>query len=471
MCGSTLRTPYGATSLIRALRPLEDREFRLLTGATLISVLGDGLLRVALPLQVLAITDNDPLAIGAVGLAWTLGHAVSLPVGGVVSDRQDRRGVMIASDLVRAAAIGTLGILGLLGTLELAHVVALGLLFGVANGFFNPAARSLVPDLIPQQSLASANALLGFARPLQLWIIGPVLAGLLIGVAGPATALVADAATFVVSAGLLVRVRRRGPAEAPSSEGSFTQLAQGLRFVRRNRWATVWFSASALATLAFHGPYDVLVPTMLKVDLGLSEAQAGWWMALIFASGGLGAMLASTLVGQRGLPRRFMLVLYVAEGASLLGMAAFALITGLWQALVAGFVVFGAIVVSEVVADTNLQREVPRHLLGRVTSLEWFVAIGMAPISFALAGPLGRLFGARPVLAAFGLVAGVCVLGLSLVPGARTPERSARETGRGDSDGGWLPASRARRDGRRHLPATLGARVERRQMRQRATGS
>lgn len=455
--------------MIRALRPLEDREFRLLTGATLVSVLGDGLMRVALPLQVLAITDNDPLAIGLVGLAWTLGHAISLPFGGLVSDRRDRRSVMIVSDVVRAGAIGAIGGLGVMGTLQVPHVVALGLLFGLANGFFNPAARSLIPDLIPQHTLASANALLGFARPLQLWILGPLLAGLLVGIAGPATALLVDGGTFVASAALLGRVRPRGPASAPSPGGSLAQLRQGLGFVRRNRWAAVWFGASALATLAFHGPFDVLVPTMLKADLGLTEAQAGWWMALIFASGGVGAMLATTIVGQRGLPRRFMLVLYLAEAASLLGMAAFALITGLWQALLGGLVVFGAIVVSEVIADTNLQREVPRHLLGRVTGLEWFVAIGMAPVSFALAGPLGRLFGARPVLAAFGVVAGICVLGLSLVPGARAPERC--EADHGDPvDGRWR-TSPDRRDRRRQLPAAVGARMSRRDVRQRITGS
>jgi len=412
-----------------ALQPLRDREFRLLTFATLTSVLGDGMMRVALPLQVLAITDDDPLAIGFVGLAWSLGHAVSLPLGGVTSDRRDRRGVMIGSDVVRAVAIGTMGVLGLIGVLRLPQMLALGLSFGFANGFFNPASRSMVPDLVPADDLPRANALLGFARPLQLWVVGPLVGGVVVGLAGPGTALLVDAMTFLVSAALLARLSRRGPAAGAAVAGVVAEAREGMVYVRANRWATVWFTASALSTLAFHGPFDVLVPTMLKTDVGLSEAQAAWWMAMIFASGGVGALLASALVGQRGLPRRFMLVLYSAEALSLFGLATFAYLTRFWQVLAIGLVVFGAVVTSEIIGDTNLQREVPRHLLGRVTSLEWFVAIGMAPISFAIAGPLGRIFGPRPVLAAFGVFAGTAVAALAIVPGARSPESRRRRLG------------------------------------------
>jgi Major Facilitator Superfamily len=409
--------------VIRSLQPLAYREFRLLTWATLVSVLGDGLMRVALPLQVLAITANDPLAIGMVGFAWTLGHVVSLPVGGLVSDRSERRTVMIVSDVVRAAAIGTIGALGALGVLRLWHVVALGAVFGFANGFFNPASRSLVPDLLPDDQLPRGNALLSFARPLQLWIMGPLLAGAIVALASPAVALLVDATSFVGSALLLTRLTRR-PAAAGTSQRPLEDLREGIRFVRTNRWTTLWFVTAGFSTLAFHGPFDVLVPTMLKVDLGLSEARAGWWIAAIFAGGGAGALLVSAVVAQRDLPRRFMAVLYGAEALTLIGMATFAAISGLWQALLAGFVIFGATVLSQIIIETTLQREVPRALLGRVISLEWFMAIGLAPVSFAVAGPLGRVFGARPALVTIGLVAGAIVAAVMFVRGARTPEET-----------------------------------------------
>ena len=280
--------------MMRSLRPLTHRQFRLLTSATLISVLGDGLMRVALPLQVLAISGNDPVAIGAVGFSWALGHVISLPVGGLVSDRAERRTVMVVSDLVRAVVIGAMGVLGVLGTLRLWQVVALGAVFGFANGFFNPASRSLVPDLLPYEELPRGNALLAVARPLQLWIVGPLLGGALVALTSPGMALIVDGATFVASALLLGRLARRGAAAGTiTTPQPMEDLREGMRFVRANRWALIWFIAVGFSTLAFHGPFDVLVPTMLKVDLGLSEAQAGWWMALIFASGGVGALVAS----------------------------------------------------------------------------------------------------------------------------------------------------------------------------------
>jgi DHA3 family tetracycline resistance protein-like MFS transporter len=414
--------------MIRSLLPLTHREFRLLTGATLVSVLGDGIMRVALSLQVLAITANDPLAIGVVGFAWTLGHVISLPIGGLVSDRRERRTIMITSDIVRALAIGTMGVLGALGALRLWHVVALGGVFGFANGFFNPASRSLVPDLLPDDQLPRGNALLGLARPLQLWVVGPLLGGAIVAVASPAVALLTDAVSFVGSALLLARLTRRGSAVGTGAlQRPLDDLREGIRFVRVNRWTAVWFVAAGFSTLAFHGPFDVLLPTMLKVDLGLSEARAGWWIASVFAGGGVGALVVSLVVGQRDLPRRFMTVLYCAEALTLIGMAMFAYVSRMWQALLIGFVVFGATVLSEIIADTTLQREVPRALLGRVIGLQWFLAIGLAPLSFAVAGPLGRLFGARPVLVAIGLVAGLLVGAVMFIRGARTPEQVRRD--------------------------------------------
>jgi hypothetical protein len=410
---------------MRSMRPLVHRDFRLLTSATLISVLGDGLMRVALPLQVLAISGNDPLAIGLVGFTWALGHAASLPVGGLVSDRRERRSVMIASDLVRAVAIGTIATLGIAGVLQLWHVLLLGAIFGLANGFFNPAVRSVVPDLLPDSDLPSGNALLGFTRPLQLWIVGPMVAGGIIALASPGAALLVDAVTFICSALLLARLTRRGPAAGDTPmRHPLADVREGVRFVRANRWTTVWFIAAGLSTLAFHGPFDVLVPTMLKVDLGLSEAQAGWWIAAIFAAGGAGALMASASIGVWNLPRRFMTVLYGAEALTLFGLATFATVSRLWQALLVGLTVFGATVLSEIIADTTLQRRVPRALRGRVISLQWFVMIGLAPASFAFAGPLGRLFGTRPVLMTIGVVGGSIVTAAAFVRGARTPERA-----------------------------------------------
>src|SRR6266498_5143534 len=109
---------------IRLLEPLQRRDFALLTAGSLVSLLGDGFFSVALAWQVYEIS-NLPTALSIVGVAWTAPLVVFLLLGGVFSDRYDRRWLMVGADLVRAAAIGLIGVLSVMGVLELRHVVAL----------------------------------------------------------------------------------------------------------------------------------------------------------------------------------------------------------------------------------------------------------------------------------------------------------------------------------------------------------
>src|SRR6266567_2475621 len=123
---------------IRILEPLANRDYRLLTAGAFVSLLGDGFYTVALAWQVYQIS-NVPTALSVVGVAWTLPLVFFLLLGGVLTDRYDRRWLMIGADLVRAAAIGLLGILAVIGSLELWHVVALIAFVGLGDAFFNPA--------------------------------------------------------------------------------------------------------------------------------------------------------------------------------------------------------------------------------------------------------------------------------------------------------------------------------------------
>lgn len=411
-------------SAIGVLAPLRHRGFRLLAVGALTSLLGDGLFRVAIGLQVLTVR-NDPRALAAVAIVWGLSQLLLLPVGGWLSDRVERRRIMIAADLWRATAIGALGVLSVTGALQLWHLFLLGGLFGAGNGFFNPASTSLVPDLLPGSELARANAFLGVARPTMLWIVGPLLGGLAISAGGPGVAFLIDAATFGVSAALLSRIAPR-PFRRSGQEGAHrtaSSIAEGYRFVRSRPWAWVSLLVAGLGTLAYHGPFDVLVPYLLLNDLNLDEGQAARALALILASGGLGSILASTVIGQRDLPRRFVTGMYTAEGLALLASIGFGLTTRLWHALLTAAAVHAMFATSEIIWTTMQQRLVPREMLGRVSSLDWMTSVGLAPLSFAVAS-LGAHLGARRVIVGAGLIGGTAVLALLGVARAREPERA-----------------------------------------------
>jgi len=166
---------------IRLLEPLGERDFALLTAGWVVSLLGDGFFSVALAWQVYEIS-NVPTALSIVGVAWTLPLILFLLLGGVFSDRYDRRWMMIGADLVRAAAVGLLGLLSIAGVIELWHVVALIAFVGLGDAFFNPASTAIVPDLVRDEQLPQANALHGLVRPLMVRLIGPALGGLLGGI-------------------------------------------------------------------------------------------------------------------------------------------------------------------------------------------------------------------------------------------------------------------------------------------------
>ena len=161
---------------LRILTPLRHPDFRKLWIGMTASLLGDGIFYVALAWQAYEIS-NTPSALSTIGVAMTVPHVVFLLAGGVVSDRFDRRKVMIAADLMRALAVGTMGALALSGRLELWHMLVLSGLFGAGTAFFGPAFDAIVPGLVPDDELNQANSLDQLVRPAALRMLGPALGG------------------------------------------------------------------------------------------------------------------------------------------------------------------------------------------------------------------------------------------------------------------------------------------------------
>jgi len=190
------------------LRPLRIRDFALLWAGMTVSLFGDGILLVAIPWQVYELS-NAPTALSVVGIAWTVPMVAFLVVGGVVSDRFDRRRVMIVSDVIRFAAVGAIGILAVADAISLPWLLGLMAVYGVGEALFAPAFGALVPDVVPPTMLVEANSMDMFVRTLAERLAGPALGGVLIALAGTGGAFLIDAGTFVVSALCLLAMRAR----------------------------------------------------------------------------------------------------------------------------------------------------------------------------------------------------------------------------------------------------------------------
>ncbi len=402
------------------VRPLRIRDFRLLWTGMFVSMVGDGFYYVAVATQVYDLS-NRPSSLAMVGLAWSLPQVLLLVFSGVLADRIDRRRLMIAGDLIRAASMATVGALSITGHLTIPILVALVVVFGAGQAVFQPAFQSIVPDIVPEPFLVQANSVDQFVRPFALMVVGPALGGILVGVLGPGWAFVADAGTFLWSVVLITMIRTRRDGEPAEGHASlWVDAVEGLRFVRRTRWLFITMVASVLSLFAVWGPWETLMPFVVRNDLGGGALALG----LIYASGGVGAVSVALTLGQRGrLPRRAMTVLYVSWAVAMFGTSLFGIVTELWQAMIAGFVTEGSIAVLVVIWYTVLQRLVPSSLLGRISSLDWMITIAGVPLSFAAVGPLAEAIGADATLVLAGLAGGSVTLLFMLLPGAREPER------------------------------------------------
>jgi hypothetical protein len=414
---------------LKIVQPLRLRDFSLLWAGMTVSMLGDGIYFVAIAWQVLRLS-NAPTALSAVGVAWTIPQVVFLLVGGVVSDRLERRTILLASDIVRGVAIGGLGLLSVSGNIELWHILLLVAVYGAGEAFFMPAFGAIVPDIVPQNLLVEANALDQFVRPVAFRLVGPALGGVLVALWGPGQAFLIDAASFVLSAVCLLLMRPQRRAAATSHASVLSEIAEGFSFVRSRTWLWGTLAAAAIAQLCFVGPLQVLLPLIVRENIGGGAGAYGF----ILAIGGVGSILASITVSQ-GLPRRQLTFMYFNWSVGTFVISYYAIATEVWEAMLASLVIGATFTTGLIVWGTLMHRLVPPELLGRVSSFDWLVSTGLTPVSFALAGPVALVLGNEATLALAGVLGGVAVLAFLALPGLRNTEISAAHLATGSVNG------------------------------------
>lgn len=400
------------------LRPLRHRDFRLMWAGMTLSLVGEGVLLVAVAWQVIAL-GGSPVTLSLVVTGLGLGLVLAIVFAGVVADRFPRRLVMLASDLARALLLLAIAGLSLSGVLE-PWMLAIGtLLLGASEAFFAPAFAALVPMLVPDDELVQANALDMTVRQLSTSAAGPLLGGLLLGVADPGWALLACAGAFLVSAGCLAGMRERGvPDRGATPEPPLQEFRSAWTFVRERRWLWGTLVASAVSILAFLGPLDVLVPFLVKDRLGGGATAYG----LVLAAAGAGAVLAAVVMSRRGMPRRYMTVMLVGWGIASLPLVFLGGAPALWfVALVLAASAAGD-VVGMVIWTTLLQRRVPDRMRGRVSSLDWFVSLSLLPVSTAVAGPAGEALGLTPAFVLAGVIPALASAAVLVGLGLRADE-------------------------------------------------
>jgi MFS family permease len=406
-------------SRVQILRPLRERDFALFWLGWTVSLVGDGFFLVAIAWQVYDIW-NSPTALAIVGVAETIPVVALVLVGGVISDRFERRKVLIGSSILRGACVALLGVLALTETIELWHIFVIAVFFGAGQAFQGPAAGAIVPDLVPRHLLVQANSLSQFVRQASFALVGPAVGGLVVHQLGVGTAFLVDAATFAFAIVMLSLLRPRPAAADAGGEPTSMRrdIVEGLRFVRQHVWLWGTLLWAFVALLLIYGPFEVLLPYLVRNHLGGDADDLG----LVLAAGGLGALLLSLAVGQIGLPRRHITFMYAAWTIASLQIAMYTIAQVPWHAMLVAFAGEACWTAGLLVWITLMQRVVPPELLGRVKSVDWLISIGLVPASFAVTGPIAGVFGAEAVMLVAGIGASMLTIACFFIPGMRDTE-------------------------------------------------
>jgi hypothetical protein len=389
---------------------LRQRNFFLLWTGETISGAGSSMAAVGVPLLAVTVLHASTFAVavltGAAYLPWLV---IGLPAGAWV-DRLPTRPLMIACDVISALLFASLPAAAWLGALTTGQVVVVALLAGAANVFFSTAYQVCLPSLVTAAELVDGNAKLQGGASVAA-IAGRGAAGLAAEAVGAATALLANAASFGVSAACLLAIRPaaiRPTASAPAASapaapspavsaaragGVFAQTWHGIGFVARDPYLRLFTVYAAVSNFAYTGNLALVVVFLIRV-VGLGSAAVGLLMAAGGVGGLLGALAAPRLARAFGTARALVLTT-VASGLAGLLIPLTARGPRVAFFVVGSMLVAAAIVVGNVILGSFRQRYCPPALLGRVTASMRFLAYGMIPLGALLAGALGTALGAR----------------------------------------------------------------------------
>jgi MFS family permease len=409
--------------IARAVGIARRGDFARFWAAQAISTIGTQFTAVALPLLAALSMDASAMDVGALAAAAGLPHLVFGLVAGAWVDRLRRRPLMIAADIGRAALLALIPIAALLGILRIELLIAIAFLVETLTVFFDIAYLAYLPSLVTRGELVEANSRLE-ATASGAQVIGPALGGALVRALGAPLAMAVDAASYLASAAFLWRIR------AEEAAPQLTDRQGGLRGEIRQGWHELWRSpvlralalSSMVVNLAGFLFLSIYVLYMTR-DLGLGAEAVG----LVFAAGGVGALLGSVIAGPARARWGVGPVLLGSQALfGLFGMFVPAAVLFPEQALpfvvAAEFLQWVMVLVFSINAVSLRQAITPDRLLGRVNGTMRFIVWGARPVGSLLGGYLGTRIGLplTLVVGAFGMLVAFVPLLVSPIPRLRS---------------------------------------------------
>ncbi|HTJ75318.1 MAG TPA: MFS transporter [Acidimicrobiales bacterium] len=387
--------------LLADVTPLRvSRDFRVLFAGSAISYLGRQLTVVAIPFQVFLITRSS-LAVGMVGLVTVFPLVALSLAGGAIADAVDRRKLLLVTQILSASTSAGLALNAGSSSPRLWPIYVLAALSAGLAGVDLPARNAVIPKLVGRELFPSAAALSQIQYQTGQ-VVGPALAGLVIGHVSIAAAYWIDVASFVAAVVAVLAIAPQPP-EGGGTKASLASIGEGLRYLKGRRLLVSTFLID-IDAMVFGMP-RALFPALGTQFFGGGAATVG----LLYAAPGAGALLGALTTGWVGRVRRQGWAVIVAVAIWGAAIAGFGLVPWLPLALALLAVAGAADVISAVFRNTILQLSVPDALRGRLSSVHIAVVTGGPQIGDAEAGAVAALTSARTSVVSGGLA---CILGV-----------------------------------------------------------
>ncbi len=375
------------------------RDFRLFWAGQLISYSGTWMHSTAQGWLVYSLTKS-PFYLGMVSAASWLPILFLSLVGGVVADRFRKRNLLLVTQALSILPALVIGILAAMGTVNVWHVMAMGMLMGLFNAFDIPARQSFLIEMVERKSLLNAIALNSAAFN-GARIIGPVAAGLTIAYIGLAPCFFINALSFLAVIVALSMMKVKG-LPGKKKEGVLKEISAGVRFIRGE--PDIMRSMVVVSTFSLFGlPFIALLPVFAEEVLNVGAEGLGF----LAGAAGAGALSAAMMLAFRGDikgKRRAMAIASVAFPSALL---IFSLSTNYAFSLAALLATGFAIVSFLALANSSIQLTTPDGLRGRVMSVYTTVFLGMMPLGHSIMGTLASVIGTAKAVA---VGAGICLV-------------------------------------------------------------
>ncbi len=395
-----MRFPHG-------LRALNHRDFRRFYAAQLLALVGGWMQTVAQAWLVLQLTDS-PFKLGLISTLQFSPILMFSLVAGAVADRLPKRGLLVTTQTTLACQALLLGWLVSTGRVQYGHVAVLGLVLGFANVVDQPARQSFVMDMVGKGDVANAVALNSAAFNAAR-IVGPAVAGVLIGRVGVGPVFFINSVGFVGVILTLLRLEARGLPARERRATMLEEIVEGLRYARRTPRLLLALGL-VLSVSLFVFNFTVYVPLLARTVLGLGAEGFGFLMASL----GVGAVAGALTVGGFGsrepeLGRMFLSA--AVAFAALLGLGLSRHVgTAAPLLFVTGY--FGIMLMAT--CNTSMQLRAPDALRGRVMSLYTWVTGGVFPIGAFLVGSISQAWGVSAAFLWNGTLGLVTLAGIML---------------------------------------------------------